>query len=201
MKILSKTEEWAFQNSGRRKKLPKQVSGGEELYVQAVNVALQLDLSRNNVIPVTSIPITHAKKQCITMAEDNSVFICKTCKPSVDTQERRPKTNENLTCRKCDFKSAFRYNLKRHIDNVHDGNDLPEETGALNEEELQVGSEEQVVLDNKHCNPSNITPPRKAELRDILDELNFINLLENFESEGVDLEVLKSMGKTTLKTV
>jgi hypothetical protein len=57
VKILSKTEEWAFQNSGRRKKLPKQVSGGEELYVQAVNVALQLDLSRNNVIPVTSIPM------------------------------------------------------------------------------------------------------------------------------------------------
>ena len=142
---------------------------------------------------------THAKKQCLTMAEDNSVFICKTCKPSVDTQERRPKTNENLACRKCDFKSAFRYNLKRHIDNVHDGNDLPEETGDLNEEELQVGSEEQVVLDNKHCNPSNITPPRKAELRDILDELNFINLLENFESEGVDLEVLKSMGKDDIK--
>ena len=141
---------------------------------------------------------THAKKQCLTMAEENSIFICKNFKPSVDNEKRRLKSDENHACRKCDFKSAFRYNLKRHIDNVHEGNDQPEETGAWMDKD-QNAIDEEVVFTNKNAHQSTTTMTKEAELKDNLDELNLINLLEIFESEGVDLEVLKSMEKDDIK--
>ena len=33
---------------------------------------------------------------------------------------------DGFTCKKCDIKSTFKYNLKRHIDKNHDGNDESE---------------------------------------------------------------------------
>ena len=60
---------------------------------------------------------THNKKKCVTMAEDNTVFLCKSCKPaSIDLTDRPTKPTEGLTCKVCDSKFSARYNLKRHID-------------------------------------------------------------------------------------
>ena len=81
---------------------------------------------------------THAKKQCLAMAEDDSVFICKACTNNSNDKQVRQKNVGVLSCKKCNFKSEFKYNLKRHIDNMHDGNDVTDQTVAEIQEEQPV---------------------------------------------------------------
>lgn len=86
----------------------------------------------------------------------------------------------------CDFKSVFRYNLKRHMNNIHTINDSTDEYEPVSAQDF-----------------TQIPPPdisqEKEELKDILRDLNLVNLLENFENEGVDLDLLISMDKDDLK--
>ena len=65
---------------------------------------------------------THIKKRCISLAQDNTVFLCKVCKPFKEA----PMANETATdkvdgfkCNQCDFKSGFKYNLSRHLLKQH----------------------------------------------------------------------------------
>ena len=144
------------------------------LCVQVVNVDLQLGLLEKNVINVTSLHM--AKKQCLAMAEDDSVFVCKACTTNSNNQQVRKKNIGVLSCKKCNFKSAFKYNLKRHIDNMHDGNDEADQSEA----EIQEGPTvvEPTVVD---CAPPQYEQS-KVDLKDILKDLNLESLLRMFES-------------------
>ena len=114
------------------------------------------------------------------MTEDDSVFICKAC-----TNNSRSYKIQcwSFVLKKCYFKAAFKYNLKRHIDNMHDGNDVTDQTVA----EIQ---EEPPVVD---C-PPPLYVQRTVDLKDVLKDLDLDSLLRNFESEGVDLDLLITAG-------
>ena len=115
------------------------------------------------------------------MAEDNMVFLCKSCKPCRTSSRRTaPKPLDGFKCDHCDFKTAFKYNLQRHVENKHIGeaqfsvNQITESTEA-NEEELGDADISNVVDSN-------------YSLTNMLKELDLENLLENFVSDGVDLQ-------------
>ena len=51
---------------------------------------------------------THTKRTCISTADDNTVFLCKVCKPSEDSPNPRSTDKaDRFNCTKCNFKSAF----------------------------------------------------------------------------------------------
>ena len=61
---------------------------------------------------------THVKTKCVTMAEDNLVFLCRSCKPGPimsDNNDVLP-AQDGFTCTACHFKTSFKYNLKRHME-------------------------------------------------------------------------------------
>lgn len=70
--------------------------------------------------------------------------------------------------------------MNRHIQNIHDGDDEPEEENSDTGEVIEFPA---------------VVPYQKLEIIDILKDLNLENLLENFESQGVDLDMLVSLDK------
>ena len=129
---------------------------------------------------------THIKKKCISTAEDNTVFLCKVCKPV----EEVPMANntgadqvDGFNCKQCEFKSDFKYNLSRHL--------LKQHGTFLNEPNLEPAI---IVALPKS---TNADPP--VTLQSMLNELGLTNLIENFESEGVDLKMLISLNKADQK--
>ena len=120
------------------------------------------------------------------------VFLCKSCKPcSTSSRRTAPKPLDGFKCDHCDFKTAFKYNLQRHVENKHTGeadfsvNQITESTEA-NEEELGDADISNVVDSN-------------YSLTNMLKELDLENLLENFVSDGVDLAMLLSFNNTDMK--
>ena len=131
---------------------------------------------------------THMKKKCITMAEDNTVFLCKSCKPVSDdpTTGKSKTSTDGFACNICEFKSAFKYNLSRHMDSQHGELDDP---AVLPEPEKELGS----------ISVTEPTAEYPLTLENMLKELGLSNLLENFAAEGVDMDMLKSLSNEDTK--
>ena len=132
---------------------------------------------------------THDKSQCVSKGDDDAVFVCKACKP-VDMEPKRTKTNEVIQCKRCVFKSNFKYNMKRHIVRVHGGVDEPEQ-----DQDVAV----EVREETDALNPVSRIIPEKPTLTAILREINLDHLLDNFLNEGVDLDMLVCMTSSDLK--
>ena len=86
-----------------------------------------------------------------------------------------------LTCKKCDFKTSFRYNLNRHIANQHE-----------NSENVSM-SVQPIVL------PVELVAMKASNIKNLLTDLKLENLLINFESNGIDVDFLLSLEKEDLK--
>ena len=67
------------------------------------------------------------------MAEDNLVFLCRSCKPEPIASENNDvlPVQDDFTCTACHFKTSFKYNLKRHMERLHDGNNQAEENFVI----------------------------------------------------------------------
>ena len=122
------------------------------------------------------------------MAEDNSVFLCNSCKPFIDVPGNHSTSTsvDNFRCKVCNFKSTFKYNLKRHVDRQHNGDNQPHMQAEYQEnvEEVEGGIEPSL---------SNIEDTCETTLEDILNELDLSIYLKNFQDEGVDMDMLLSM--------
>jgi hypothetical protein len=74
---------------------------------------------------------------------------------------------ETFNCKTCKFKSNRKYNLKRHIENQHDGDDEPSVPDITEEDE---------VTNSVTC----ISEESKPSIDDVLDNLGLCHLRENF---------------------
>ena len=124
------------------------------------------------------------------MAEESTVFLCRSCKPviNIDKPSARPSTVEAYSCKACDFKTSFKYNLKRHIEKQHGGNDLPE-VQTEQEQETEENLEKEVHEETM----------KETTMEELLNELDLGSLLTCFVSEGVDLAMLKLMDNVDVK--
>ena len=134
---------------------------------------------------------THVKKQCVSMAEENTIFLCMICKPKSD--QSSPNTanlKEGFKCRACDFKSEFKYNLQRHVEKKHGGDDMP-----LIELQPEVqDSDEEIEVDQNEAESGE-----EYSMTDLLKELNLEIYLNKFVSEGVNMKMLLSFNSFDMK--
>ena len=135
---------------------------------------------------------THMKAQCVSAGDDSAVFICKACKlTSNDTAERseevlRQTADDGFKCKGCKFRSAFKYNLKRHIDNHHGGIAEPiQKTELIVLQEIPEVAQDKVIQAKKHTIGSLLGVLG-------LDRLKTL-------PEGVDMEMLLSLNRDDLK--
>ena len=127
------------------------------------------------------------------MAEDNTVFLCKSCKPVSDdpTTDQSKTPTDGFACNVCEFKSAFKYNLGRHMDSQHGGLDDPNDGP---EPETELGNIYDIDIPVTELAAENV-----LTLEDMLKELGLSNLLENFTAEGVDMDMLKSLNNEEME--
>jgi hypothetical protein len=138
---------------------------------------------------------THMKKKCINMAEDSTVFLCKSCNPaSVDpTIDKSETPTDGFSCNVCEFKYAFKYNLGRHMDSQHGGLE-----GPTGEPEPEADTEIGIIYDID-IPVTGLAAEIEIPLEDMLEEMGLSNLLENFVAEGVDMDMLKSLNNEDMK--
>ena len=111
------------------------------------------------------------------------MFLCKVCRPS-EVENVGGQTNSEpesiFKCLWCKSQSNFKYNLKRHIETLHDGveEDPPIEEDAT---ESHIETPE----------PS-IVHPKVNTIEDFLKGIGLENHTEKFITEGVDLNMLFS---------
>ena len=67
------------------------------------------------------------------MAEDNLVFLCRSCKPGPIASENNDAlpVQDEFTCTACHFKTSFKYKLIQHMERRHDGNNQAEENVVI----------------------------------------------------------------------
>ena len=123
------------------------------------------------------------------MAVENSVFLCRVCKPIVEEPRTKATTNvDGLKCNMCEFKTKFRFNLTRHVETRNTGQD-----------------ESAHVIENEHTDehvtgtPATSNDVSTISIETILKEIGLKNLLKNFISEGVDFDMLVKLNDSNLK--
>ena len=114
--------------------------------------------------------------------EGTTNILCKMCKPSLEsesTQKKSTQKADGFKCKKCDFKSAFKYNYERHVKNQH-GTDCEEQT--LNE-----------VANNPIIGDKSIEDTSLTMKEDVTTFLKNVGL-EQYESilkdNDIDLDIL-----------
>ena len=133
---------------------------------------------------------THVKKNCISMGENNTVFLCKSCKPESrkKTTEVHTKTANGYECQVCSFKTSFKYSLKRHIDKQHGGNSQSSQEEVENHIEIEIAP---VV--------ESLETFRSHSIAQMLEKVGLSNLSIKFDEQGVDLDMLIGLNNDDMK--
>ena len=129
---------------------------------------------------------THVKTKCVTMAEDNLVFLCRSCKPGPimsDNNDVLP-AQDGFTCTACHFKTSFKYNLKRHMER---------HKNEINQAEENVieGTEPAEAMNSVQEPTTTVS----ITLKTVLDEAGVGGLFHKFSSEGIDMELLLDLNR------
>ena len=138
---------------------------------------------------------THNKNYCVSMADDSTVFLCKSCKPSTDIIQVAAKSIDGFVCKSCDFKTSFKYNLQRHMQNKHAG--IDEDWQGEQISEVDESPKDRNEIDERESNSQH--DHLEYSVRQMLKEMNLENLLANFESQGVDMKMLISFDDAAMK--
>ena len=131
---------------------------------------------------------THNRKTCLSMGDDSTVFLCRACKPvERNIMKPTPKTSDGFKCDCCNFKTMFKYNLQRHMELKHKGEQSQPE---------HVINEISKVVENKTQKEDS---EKENNLETMLKDLDLENLFENFVAEAVDLKMLLSFNESDMK--
>ena len=138
---------------------------------------------------------THKRKDCLKESKHKKQFYCKVCVPVTEKTKKNEespsetcfsKVDDVFKCGKCGISSKSKFNMTRHIERKH------------KESNGNVGGSDPTE-DVPTPTITTRLEQQQASLQDILKDIKLENLLENFNSNGIDLNFILSLNKSDLK--
>ena len=151
------------------------------------------------VVCVGCDSFTHRKNACLSAGTMGNNYECKACKPAINMVVNKEISHEDFhkedniyKCKVCGYKTAIKHNMKRHVQRMHDN----QEVIQSNHEDENVNETVELEQTKK---PTEKHKDENVTLSNLLKELKLGYLEDKFIEEDINIEDIINMNEADLK--
>ena len=151
------------------------------------------------VVCVGCDSFTHRKNACLSAGTMGNNYECKACKPAINMVVNKDISHEDFhkedniyKCKVCGYKTANKHNMKRHVQRMHDN----QEVFQSNHEDVNVNETVELEQTKK---PTEKHKDEIVTLSNLLKELKLGYLEDKFIEEDINIEDIINMNEAVLK--